>query len=708
MYTTFVLAILFLTSIYLLLTSRHKLKELKVKSDEIDKIYEPATQEENKLFKLKNQYTSLQNRYQEKLIELREGEKRLSQYHLGIGTTDSISYKALNSGEDIDSIEARLQVTKNSLKHLIKEKKACVCNMGNDVVVNGKKSNAKKLFNREVKLRLRCLDNEFKAASALVDWNNINRLIQRTKDTFNEINSSGAIVKTYLKDQYLHLKIDELRLSYELNNLKQEQKEAEREELRIQREAEREELRIKAAAEKAEKDRKIMEKLVAEELAKLESSTDEQKALYELHKQQLETLREKEKRAISLAQLTRSGYVYVISNQMSFGEGVVKIGMTRRVDPNDRVKELGDASVPDLFDVHAYIFSENAPTLEKYLHDCFTQKRVNLVNNRKEFFYVSVDEIFEKLNAYQETLEIETFEVESKKPEVRSLKDPKPAFPPKVEESNDLPTEISNMSVQPIASLENEYIDKKTQLKKRDLDIEPATVTPFENKQESLVNNQNESEAQIKEKAKKEYPSDIDMQQHYIEEQLDSKNFINDVVELDVKAFAEGEYPDDYTMQQHTYEEQIKSKKFMDKVTNSKVKAFAVEEYSEDYAMQQHIYEEQVESKKFMDKVTSSKVKAFAEEEYPEDYAMQQHIYEEQLESKKFMDKVTNLEVKAYAEEEYPEDYAMQQHIYEEQLESKKFMNKVTNLEVKAIAEEEYPEDYAMQKHTYEEEINDN
>ena len=115
-------------------------------------------------------------------------------------------------------------------------------------------------------------------------------------------------------------------------------------------------------AEKAEKERQVMERLVAEELSKLESSSAEQKALYELHKQELEKLREKEKRAVSLAQQTRAGYVYVISNKLSFGDSIVKIGMTRRADPNDRVKELGDASVPELFDVHAFAFTEDAPT----------------------------------------------------------------------------------------------------------------------------------------------------------------------------------------------------------------------------------------------------------------------------------------------------------------------------------------------------------
>ncbi len=91
--------------------------------------------------------------------------------------------------------------------------------------------------------------------------------------------------------------------------------------------------------------------------------------------------------------MTRSGYVYVISNIGSFGENIYKIGMTRRLDPTDRVRELGDASVPFRFDIHAMIYSEDAPALEKYLQGCFEKRSVNRINNRKEFFNVSLEEI---------------------------------------------------------------------------------------------------------------------------------------------------------------------------------------------------------------------------------------------------------------------------------------------------------------------------
>lgn len=94
-----------------------------------------------------------------------------------------------------------------------------------------------------------------------------------------------------------------------------------------------------------------------------------------------------------MAEKTSSGFVYIISNVGSFGEDVVKIGLTRRLDPLDRVRELGDASVPFVFDTHAIIYSDNAPVLERALHMEFEAVRINTQNSRKEFFRVSLHEV---------------------------------------------------------------------------------------------------------------------------------------------------------------------------------------------------------------------------------------------------------------------------------------------------------------------------
>jgi len=107
-----------------------------------------------------------------------------------------------------------------------------------------------------------------------------------------------------------------------------------------------------------------------------------------------------------MAQQTKQGHVYVISNVGSFGENIFKIGLTRRLEPLDRVKELGDASVPFSFDVHAMIHSEDAPKLEKDLHKIFELQQVNKVNSRKEFFNVAISDIKEKVNTFRNNAEV--------------------------------------------------------------------------------------------------------------------------------------------------------------------------------------------------------------------------------------------------------------------------------------------------------------
>jgi hypothetical protein len=126
-------------------------------------------------------------------------------------------------------------------------------------------------------------------------------------------------------------------------------------------------------------------------------ATKEQKAQFEALLVELaEKLRqaeEKNQRAVSMAQQTKAGHICVISNIGSFGEHVYKVGLTRRLEPMDRVRELGDASVPFAFDVHAMIWSENAPELERTLHRTFFEAQVNKVNPRKEFFRVGLADL---------------------------------------------------------------------------------------------------------------------------------------------------------------------------------------------------------------------------------------------------------------------------------------------------------------------------
>ena len=221
-------------------------------------------------------------------------------------------------------------------------------------------------------------------------------------------------------------RLDELKWGATVNELKLQEREEQRrikEQIREEEKARREyEKAMRDAAKEEEAIRKAMEK-AQQAIAK---SNEEQKAKYEA---QLAELQEKlieaearNQRALSMAQQTKSGHVYIISNIGSFGENVFKIGMTRRLEPLDRVKELGDASVPFPFDVHAMIYCEDAPKLETELHRFFMQNQVNKVNPRKEFFRIPITEIRKEIDGrnmdvkwtmvaaaaeYKETLAIE-------------------------------------------------------------------------------------------------------------------------------------------------------------------------------------------------------------------------------------------------------------------------------------------------------------
>ncbi|MBO9542728.1 DUF4041 domain-containing protein [bacterium] len=233
---------------------------------------------------------------------------------------------------------------------------------------------------------------------------NFGKLEQEIKDAFNLVNHNGAAFRNArILDSFLDARLTELRWAATVQEIKlrdrEEQrriKEQIREEERAQREFER---ALKEAAKEEETLRKAMEKIQAQ----VEKASSAQREKYEAQlaemAEKLRQAEEKNQRALSMAQQTKTGHVYVISNIGSFGEDVYKIGLTRRLEPLDRVRELGDASVPFSFDVHAMIYSEDAPALETALHRHFLAAQVNKVNPRKEFFRVPIAALREELES---------------------------------------------------------------------------------------------------------------------------------------------------------------------------------------------------------------------------------------------------------------------------------------------------------------------
>ena len=232
---------------------------------------------------------------------------------------------------------------------------------------------------------------------------NYGTLEQEIRDTFSLVNLNGqAFRNARILPSYLDARLAELKWATVVQELARKQREEQRylnERLRDEEKARKEyEEKMRQAA----KEEELKKRAVEEAEKRFASATTEQKAHYEQELQKLrEELADATQRALTIAQQTKKGHVYIISNVGSFGEGVYKIGQTRRPEPQDRVDELGGASVPFDFDVHALIESENAPALEHKLHKQLLALQVNKINSRKEFFRVSLTDIhqeIEKLN----------------------------------------------------------------------------------------------------------------------------------------------------------------------------------------------------------------------------------------------------------------------------------------------------------------------
>lgn len=277
-------------------------------------------------------------------------------------------------------------------KKMVKNKTACDASTG--MTYNGSLAQGKKMVNQQVKMTLWSFNTHCDTVISKVSYRNKDISERKIRKAFDVINSNSDIAS--VSYQYLELKLKELEATFKFKELLEHEKEL----LREQREQEREEKKLQQeiARERAklEKD----ETHISTELARLQRLlTQEQSDKMALQKEigslegKLMNIGKKKSEIDFREAHAKAGYVYVISNIGSFGKDVVKIGVTRRLEPIERVNELGDASVPFRFDVHALMFSDQAYKLEKALHDRFASRRLNQVNNRKEFFRVPLEQV---------------------------------------------------------------------------------------------------------------------------------------------------------------------------------------------------------------------------------------------------------------------------------------------------------------------------
>ena len=283
----------------------------------------------------------------------------------------------------------KLKEARARTKSMIKEGKAAEC----DYVEENRRKTAEAFvidaFNGKVDTTL-----------ARVKVDNFGKLHQEIEDAFTLVNLNGqAFRNARITPAYRDARIDELKWGVAVVVLREQEREEQRAIKERIREEERARKEYERAMREAAKDEEKLQAAMEKARAELAKANEAQKAKYEQQlaelSAKLQEAEAKSERALSMAQQTRSGHVYVISNVGSFGEDVFKIGMTRRLDPLDRVRELGDASVPFAFDVHAMIYSDDAPTLENALHKKFNDLRLNKVNSRKEFFRINLAAIRE-------------------------------------------------------------------------------------------------------------------------------------------------------------------------------------------------------------------------------------------------------------------------------------------------------------------------
>lgn len=305
-------------------------------------------------------------------------------------------YKPQFKFQTSEEYKLRLDTCRDKQKQLIKNGIAVKANEG--WTVNNSKSEGKKMVNDMKKLLIRSFNNECDYCVDNVKFNNMEVNEKRIEKSFEQLNKLGRIMQASISDAYKKLKYEELYLAFEYQQKKQKEKEDQkraREELREQQKFEQE---IRQARERIAKEKKHFVQAINELESKLKnaaSDSDRNLVLGKLEevKGQYSELEKEEKVIDYREQNAKAGYVYIISNIGSLGENVYKIGMTRRLEPQDRIDELGDASVPFSYDVHALIFSENAPTLEAKLHEHFYKSRINKLNNRKEFFRADIHDI---------------------------------------------------------------------------------------------------------------------------------------------------------------------------------------------------------------------------------------------------------------------------------------------------------------------------
>lgn len=293
--------------------------------------------------------------------------------------------------ENAAQFKERLSSLQDEIKQAIKDGDAVLAS--DMFTFNNSLARGRKMTGDLSKLMLRAYNSDVDSAVRALRAGNVEAAKKRVNRTVDAVAKLGSMMEMRINPDYHELRLREIELTADFAIKKQEEKEAEREERARLREEKRVEQEL--AAKRAELDKERTHILNA--LQALREAGDHA-GVAELEAKLADVdgaIEDNDYRAANV----RAGYVYVISNKGTFGTGVIKIGMTRRLEPMDRVRELGDASVPFPFDVHALFFADDAVTLEGELHQHFADRRLNHVNLRREYFFATPSEVRDVLAA---------------------------------------------------------------------------------------------------------------------------------------------------------------------------------------------------------------------------------------------------------------------------------------------------------------------
>ena len=291
--------------------------------------------------------------------------------------------------ENAEAYKERLKAIDDQKKELVKTGHAI--EKSNVFTYDNSLAKGKRMSTDLSKLMLRAYNAEADNCVRSLRAGNVVTAKRRIDRTRTVIAKLGKMMEMYISDSYHFLQIEELELTSDFLIKKQEEKELAREERARLREQAKVEKELAAEKEKLEKERLH----ILNTLESLQATGEADESLVAKLAEIDTAIADNDYRIANI----RAGYVYVVSNRGAFGENVVKIGLTRRLEPIERVNELSGAAVPFRFDVHTLFFSEDAVSLETELHQHFSNRRVNCANARKEFFFASPREVLDVLNS---------------------------------------------------------------------------------------------------------------------------------------------------------------------------------------------------------------------------------------------------------------------------------------------------------------------